>query len=68
MVHDLAVEKGWWGERDENGNLPPLTTADVVTKLALVITEVTEAIEVARVTPVGELATCGHVSASGKPE
>lgn len=41
-VHGLAVEKGWWGSP------PNLSTTSVLAKLALVVSELSEAIEIVR--------------------
>lgn len=48
-VHDLAREKGWWDgyERDDQGRLK-LTTDQVISKIALIHAELSEAVEEAR--------------------
>lgn len=51
QIHDLAVSKGWWDDEVQRG----LTTADVLAKLALIHSEVSEAVEDARSTPVALL-------------
>jgi NTP pyrophosphatase (non-canonical NTP hydrolase) len=66
MVHSLAVSKGWWGELDAQGELPPLTTDEVLAKLMLVVTEIAEAVEEARRVPVERLAESRIEN--GKPE
>lgn len=62
VVHALAVWKGWW-----EGYLPNPTTEQVITKLALVITELSEAIEQVRD---GQLEVCSRPDKFGqdKPE
>lgn len=51
-VHDLAREKGWWDgyERDDQGELK-LTTDQVISKIALIHAELSEAVEEARKSP-----------------
>lgn len=61
-VHDLAVAKGWWDAEKARG----ITTADVLAKLALIHSEVSEAVEEARITPVDELTTQTR-EPTGKP-
>lgn len=48
-VHDLACEKGWWDgyDRDDLGRLK-LTTDQVISKIALIHAELSEAVEEAR--------------------
>lgn len=48
-VHDLAREKGWWDgyERDDQGRLI-LSTDQVISKIALIHAELSEAVEEAR--------------------
>lgn len=48
-VHDLAREKGWWDgyERDDQGRMK-LTTDQVISKIALIHAELSEAVEEAR--------------------
>lgn len=41
-VHALAVEKGWWGK------IPDLSPTSVLAKLALIVSELSEAIEIVR--------------------
>lgn len=51
-IHDLACEKGWWDgyERDDQGRLK-LTTDQVISKIALIHAELSEAVEEARKSP-----------------
>lgn len=51
-IHELAYEKGWWDDydRDDLGRLK-LTTDQVISKIALIHAELSEAVEEARKSP-----------------
>lgn len=58
-IHRIATEKGWWDgyERDSRGRVK-MTTDQLLAKLALIHSEVSEALEDVRV---GKLETTGGV-------
>lgn len=64
-VHDLAREKGWWDgyERDDQGRLK-LTTDQVISKIALIHAELSEAVEEARKSNYHGM----YLGEGGKPE
>jgi NTP pyrophosphatase (non-canonical NTP hydrolase) len=62
-VHALAIDRGWWPD----GLLPEhISTDSVLAKLALIHSEVSEAVEEARITSSGELNLVKYFC--GKPE
>lgn len=63
-VHELARLKGWWPTRSA---IDPRTD-DVLAKLALVHSEVSEAVEEARVLPPSALGDIRYRESDGKPE
>jgi NTP pyrophosphatase (non-canonical NTP hydrolase) len=62
-IHQLALDKGWWEPEQRDG----MSTNAVLAKLALIHSEVSEAVEEVRVTPVEQLVAV-HYSDLGKPE
>lgn len=64
-IHDLAREKGWWDgyERDDQGHLK-LTTDQVISKIALIHAELSEAVEEARKSNYHGM----YLGEGGKPE
>ena len=70
QAHEMAVGKGWWPEpRDAYGDLR-LTHKDIVTRLALIHSEVSEAVEAVRDDGVDERIDHNFPNADGlgKPE
>jgi NTP pyrophosphatase (non-canonical NTP hydrolase) len=67
-VHELAKAKGWWDESHIGPDELRLSTVAVIEKLCLVHSEVSEAVEEARVTRPRNLGMARYRPEDRKPE